>query len=111
MTKDSYVPFIIASLTGLRMCHFPLYGDFQMPENTKKSDYQCETPKNWITGRPYSKLVGGNIRLKRTKFRKDTHALPRNYRDWLRVVATEVMQLSGGNVCAKLGFLKEMPKK
>ena len=51
MTQDSYVPFIIASLTGLRICHFPLYTDFQMPENTKKSDYHCETPTNWITGR------------------------------------------------------------
>ena len=29
MTKDSYVPFIIASLAGLRICHIPLYGDFQ----------------------------------------------------------------------------------
>ena len=70
MTKDSYVPSIIASLTGLRICHFPLYGDFQMPENTTKSDYQCETPKNWITGRPFSKLVGGNLRLNRPKFSK-----------------------------------------
>ena len=30
-----------------------------MPENTKRSDYQCETPKNWITGRLFSKVVGG----------------------------------------------------
>ena len=60
--KDSYVPFIIASLTGLRICHMVLYGDFQMPENTKRSDYQCETPKNWITGRLFSKVVGGNVR-------------------------------------------------
>ena len=41
-----------------------------MPENTKRSDYQCETPKNWITGRPFSKLVGGNVRLNRPKFSK-----------------------------------------
>ena len=41
-----------------------------MPENTKRSDYQCETPKNWITGKPFSKLVGGNVRLKRPKFCK-----------------------------------------
>ena len=39
MSKYSYVPFIIASLTGLRISHFPLYANFQMPENTKKSDY------------------------------------------------------------------------
>ena len=39
-----------------------LYGDFQMPENTERSDYQCETPKNWITGRLFSKMVGGNVR-------------------------------------------------
>ena len=39
-----------------------LYGDFQMPENTERSDYQCETPKNWITGRIISKVVGGNVR-------------------------------------------------
>ena len=70
MTKDSYIPFLIASLTGLRICHFPLYGDFQMPENTKRSDYQCEIPKNWITGRPFFKLVGGNVRLNRPKFSK-----------------------------------------
>ena len=68
MTKDYYVPFIITSLTGLRICHFPLYGDFQMLENTKKSDYQCETPKHWITGRPFSKLVCGNVRFNRPKF-------------------------------------------
>ena len=61
-TKDSYVPFIIASLIGLRICHMALYGDFQMPENTKISDYQCETPKNWITARPLSKVVDGNVR-------------------------------------------------
>ena len=68
--KDSYVPFIIASLTGLRICHMVLYGDFQMPENTKRSDYQCESPKNWITGRLFSKVVGGNVRKNRTKFSK-----------------------------------------
>ena len=60
--KDSDVPFIIASLTGLRICHMVLYGDFQMPENTKRSDYQCKTPKTWITGRLFSKVVGGNVR-------------------------------------------------
>ena len=49
-------------LSGLRICHMASYGDFQMPENTKRSDYQCETPKNWITGRPFSKVVGGNVR-------------------------------------------------
>ena len=59
MTTYACVPFIIASLTGLRICHFDLYADFQMPEDTKKSDYQCETPQNWITGRPFSKLVDG----------------------------------------------------
>ena len=47
---------------GLRIRHMVLYGDFQMPENTKRSDYQCETPKNWITGRLFSKVVGGNVR-------------------------------------------------
>ena len=26
-----------------------------MPENTERSDYQCETPKNWITGRLFYK--------------------------------------------------------
>ena len=41
-----------------------------MPENTKRSDYQCESPKNWITGRPFSKLVGGNVRLNWPKFSK-----------------------------------------
>ena len=41
-----------------------------MPENAKKSDYQCEAPKDWITGRPFSKLVGGNVRLNRPKFSK-----------------------------------------
>ena len=45
MTKYSYVPFIIASLTGLRICHFLLYAGFQMPENTKQSEHQCETLK------------------------------------------------------------------
>ena len=60
--KDSYVPIIIASLTGLQICHMVLYGDFQLPENTKRSDDQCETPKNWITGRIFSKVVGGNVR-------------------------------------------------
>ena len=39
-----------------------LYGDFQMPENTERSDYQCETPKNWITDRLFSKVVGRNAR-------------------------------------------------
>ena len=39
-----------------------LYGDFQMPENTERSDYQCETPKNWITDRLFFKVVGGNVR-------------------------------------------------
>ena len=70
MAKYSYVPFIIASLTGLRISHFPLYANFQMPENTKKSDYQCRTPKNWITGRHFSKLVGRNVRLNRPNFCK-----------------------------------------
>ena len=41
-----------------------------MPENTKRSDYQCEIPENWVTGRPFSKLVGGNVRLNRPKFSK-----------------------------------------
>ena len=49
-------------LSGLRISHMALYGDFQMPENRKRSDYQCETPKNFITGRPFSKVVGGNVR-------------------------------------------------
>ena len=49
-------------LSGLRICHIASYGDFQMPENTKRSDYQCKTPKNWITGRSFSKVVGGNVR-------------------------------------------------
>ena len=49
-------------LSGLRICHIASYGDFQMPENTKRSDYQCETTKNWITGRPFSKVVDGNVR-------------------------------------------------
>ena len=35
MTKYSYVPFIIAPLAGLQICHFPSYADFQMPENKK----------------------------------------------------------------------------
>ena len=48
--------------SGLRICHMVLYGDLQMPENTKISDYQCESPKNWITGRLFSKVVGGNVR-------------------------------------------------
>ena len=34
----------------------------KMPENTERSDYQCETPKNWIKGRLFSKVVGGNVR-------------------------------------------------
>ena len=38
------------------------YGDFKMPENTERSDYQCETPKNWITDILFSKVVGGNVR-------------------------------------------------
>ena len=48
---------------------------------------------------------------KRQNSGKDTHALPRSDRDWRRVVAIEVMQLSGDNVCEKLGFLKETSKK
>ena len=48
---------------------------------------------------------------KRQNFGENTHAIPRSDRDWRRVVAIEVMQLSGDNVCEKLGFLKEMSKK
>ena len=48
---------------------------------------------------------------KRQNSGKDTHALPRSDRDWRRVVAIEVMHISGDNVCEKLGFLKEMSKK
>ena len=48
---------------------------------------------------------------KRQNSEEDTHALPRSDRDCRRVVAIEVMQLSGDNVCEKLGFLKETSKK
>ena len=42
---------------------------------------------------------------------KGTHALLRSDQDWPRVVATEIMQLSGGNVFVNLGFLKKTSKK
>ena len=50
---------------------------------------------------------------KRQNSGKDTHALPRSDRDWRRVVAIEVMQLSGDNVCEKLkvGIFKGNVKK
>ena len=47
------------------------------------------------------------VRLKRTNFWKGTHTLPRTDRDWPRLVPTEIVQLSGGNVCVNLGFLKK----
>ena len=58
-----------------------------------------------------SKLQVQKVRFKKTKFPKNTHALPRIDRDWPRVVAIEVMQLFGDNVCAKFGFFKENVKK
>ena len=48
---------------------------------------------------------------KRQNSGKDTHALPRRDRDWRRVVAIEVMHISGDNVCEKLGFFKGNVKK
>ena len=49
-------------LSGFVNLSHGFYGDFQMPENTERSYYQCETPKNWITVRLFSKVVGGNVR-------------------------------------------------
>ena len=66
--------------------------------------------KSWIDKVP-AKYRFRNTDSKRQISGKDTHALPRSDRDWRRVVAIEVMQLSGDNVCEKLGFLKETSKK
>ena len=66
--------------------------------------------KSWIDKVP-AKYRCRKSDSKRQNNGKDTHALPRSDRDWRRVVAIEVMQLSGDNVCEKLGFLKETSKK
>ena len=43
----------------------------------------------------------------RANFCKKYPHLPRSNREWPRVVATEIMQLSGGNTFANLGLLKK----
>ena len=48
---------------------------------------------------------------KRQNSGKDTHALPRSDRDWRRVVAIEVMHISGNNVCEIVGTFKGNVKK
>ena len=40
-----------------------------------------------------------------------THTFPRSDWHWPRVVATEIIQLSGGNVFVNLGFLKKTSEK
>ena len=43
----------------------------------------------------------------RANFCKKYSHLPRSNQEWPRVVATEIMQLSGGNTFANLGLLKK----
>ena len=73
-------------------------------QNLSSEKPECLTIKNTF------KLHFRKFRLKRTKFWKSTHAIPKSDRDWPRVVAKEIMQGSGRICVVMLRVFKKTSK-